>query len=385
MESATNSSIYSNSALMQIKVITTESEFLAIKDCWQQLTNEPLRSWSWNYNWWKHLGQDYQLCLIKAVVDDRMVGIAPFVIETRQGESCLRYIGSGRTCTDYAQLIVDEDYTEEFCEAIAGEVNRKDGPLSSVSLVELEGISADVNSNTLKDSLHGQFWNYQRDLESTWVVDLPDNWDEFVKGRCKSLRRKIRKQMKRYDAGEAVALSTENGLELESAFETLVQLHQERFEAKGEPGCFADKRFYNFLKQAVIDLHAKDQAHIVQCKFHDQVVATHIYLRTESGIQMYQTGIRVESMKDEPGHMILTFVVQDAIARGFKTLDFLRGNERYKRNWGGKPTPLYKVRCVSNRMTSTLKHQAIVNARRCRDWIRDSYRQMNNKSATATK
>ena len=144
---------------MQIKVITTESEFLAIKDCWQQLTNEPLRSWSWNYNWWKHLGQDYQLCLIKAVVDDRMVGIAPFVIETRQGESCLRYIGSGRTCTDYAQLIVDEDYTEEFCEAIAGEVNRKDGPLSSVSLVELEGISADVNSNTLKDSLHGQFWN----------------------------------------------------------------------------------------------------------------------------------------------------------------------------------------------------------------------------------
>lgn len=367
---------------MNIRLITTETEFRQIKDQWKRLTNEPLRSWEWNFNWWKYLGQDYDLRVVIATEGDQVVGIAPFVVESRQGESCLRFIGSGRTCTDYAQLIVADGFTEEFCKAIVGEVIKPDGLLSSVSLIELEGVSADVNSIELPEHFAGDFWNYSRDLESTWVVELPEDWNEFVKQRCKSLRRKIKKSLKRYETGEAVCLNTEDGLDFESAFEKLVELHQQRFTARGEPGCFADRRFYDFLKNAAMELHKEDLVHIVQCRYQDEVVATHLYLMTENGMQMYQTGIQINQMKLEPGHLILSHVVKNAIDRKFKTLDFLRGNERYKRNWGGKPTTLYTVRCVSNRMSSTLKHQMIRGARQIKTWAKESTLLQKKSAAT---
>lgn len=357
---------------MNIIAITSESQFLQLKDQWKKLNNEPLRSWEWNYYWWKFLGQDFELRIIVGTEGDRVVGIAPFIVESRKSEACLRFIGSGRTCTDYAQLIVADGYSEEFCSAIVDEVKRPSGLLSDVLLVELEGVSTDVNSFGLSELLGGEFWNYSRDLESTWVAELPEEWDEFLKQRCKSLRRKIRKGLKRYDSGEAVGLSTEEGLDFEAAFETLVELHQQRFVAKGEPGCFADRRFYDFLKHATMELHEQGLAHIVQCQHLDEVVATHICLMTENGFQMYQSGIQINKMEIEPGHLILTHIFKSAIERGYTNVDFLRGNERYKRNWGGKPTALYTVRCVSNRMSSTFKHQFIRGARQLKNWARDS-------------
>ena len=357
---------------MKIELLESEPAFLAVKDGWNELACEPFQSWEWNYWWWKHLGHDSQLRIITAVKHGKLCGIAPFIVTSRGGETCLRFIGSGEACTDHVQLIVAQDHTHEFCDAIASQTHQKQGFLSDVSLLEFEGVSPASNANTLCERLGNRFWSYRIDLESTWLVRLPSSWETFAAQRHKSLRRKIRKAETRYLTGEAVAKSTKTGLDFESAFDTLVDLHQKRFTSKGEPGVFSDDSFTCFLRNATRELATRGKAEIITAEVCGKPITAQLYLHGSRGPQMYQSGICDQSMKLDPGHLLFVHAITSAIDDGCTEFDFLRGDDKYKRAWGGTPSPLCTIRCVSNRLPSTLKHQVIRGLRQLNSWTKDS-------------
>lgn len=345
---------------MQLQLVDSESDFLALKDGWNELTSEPLQSWEWNYWWWKHLGQESQLRIIAATKNGTLCGVAPFVVDARSGEICARFIGSGKACTDHVRLIAAPEHDEEFCNAIAEQTDQESGLLTDVTLFELEGVSPDSNVHNLCKQLGGQFWSYRLGLPSTWLVSLPDSWETFLAGRHKSLRRKLRKADKRYQSGEAVARSTRDELDFDSAFQTLVELHQSRFVAKGQPGAFSDDRFTEFLRHATGELAARgSKAEILVAEVDGQPIAAHLYLSGSRGLLIYQSGIDSRRMDLEPGHLLLVHQFQQAISQGHSEFDFLRGDDRYKRAWGGQRSPLHTIRCVSSRLPNTLKHQVI--------------------------
>jgi CelD/BcsL family acetyltransferase involved in cellulose biosynthesis len=356
---------------MKIELIESEHDFLALKDGWNELTCEPLSSWEWNYWWWKHLGQNCGLRIIAATRNGALCGVAPLVVDTRGGELCARFIGSGKACTDHVQLIAAPDDVNEFCVAVADQAHQEQGFLSDISLLELEGVSPGSNAHTLCRQMRSRFWNYQLGLESTWPIRLPGSWETFVAERHKSLRRKIRKAEKRYEAGEAVARSTNDDLDFDSAFETLVELHQSRFNSKGQPGVFADEAFAQFLRNATRSLAARgNRAEIVIAEVGGEPVAAQLYLQGSRGPQMYQSGICSRRMNLEPGHLLFVHQLKHAINSGCAEFDFLRGDDRYKRAWGGVQSPLNTIRCVSNRLPNTWKHQLIRGLHQLNSWTK---------------
>ena len=52
---------------------------------------------------------------------------------------------------------------------------------------------------------------------------------------------------------------------------------------------------------------------------------------------LYNSGFHPEAAALSPGLVLLAYVVRDAIGRGRRRFDFLRGEERYKYEFG--PTP----------------------------------------------
>ncbi len=353
---------------MNIRIIQNESDFISIKESWNAIASEPLQSWEWNYWWWKHLAQHNPLRIFAAYQKGIVRGIAPFFVESRHGEKCLRFLGSGKTCTDYLQIIAQDEIKIEFCFAIANEIQNN---LDRVSLVELEGVAGTDYDQLFCERLNDSFWRYDQQLASTWVVDLPKTWDEFAAGRHKSLRRKIRKAEKRYKSGQANVESTRDELGFEEAFDLLAELHQKRFVSKGKRGVFSDARFKDFLKNATRALSEKGHAEIIVCRVDGQPIVAHLYLNGSNGPQMYQSGICDQSMHLEPGHLLFTHTVHRAIDEGHSTFDFLRGDEHYKSLWGGAPIPLYTIRCVSNRFYSTMTHQVIRGLRGIKRALKD--------------
>ena len=103
-----------------------------------------------------------------------------------------------------------------------------------------------------------------------------------------------------------------------------------------------------------------------------ETIAAHLYLQSSRGPQMYQSGICSKRMELEPGHLLFVHQFKHAIESGCAEFDFLRGDDRYKRAWGGRQSSLSTVRCVSNRLPSTLKHQFIRGLHQLHSWTKDS-------------
>ncbi len=355
---------------MDIEVLQSDAQFASLRQSWNQLTDQPLLSWQWHYSWWRNQGDEDQLALIVAREHDRVVAIAPMMIESRGGERCLRFLGSGSTCTDYLQLIVAAGAQLDFPALVADAIVSGIEGLRGVTLIELEGITDDVDHCALHACLEPHFWGYDKRLDSTWVLELPDTWQAFVQTRSKSLRRKLKKAEKRYSSGEARVKSTRGQLQFEDAFQTLVELHQRRFESKGQPGVFADTDFKQFLLEATSALAAEQRAEISVCEIEGRPIVAQLYLTNDRQVQMYQSGVCDQSMRYEPGHLLFTHTIRNAIEAGKKEFDFLRGNEPYKKYWGATECPLFNVRLVANGFSSTLKHQVIRGLRSVKSMVR---------------
>lgn len=369
---------------MNISLIQSDASFRELRSEWNQLSDSPLSCWDWNYAWWTHMQPSHsELSIVIAKENDKILGIAPFMKESRAGETCLRFLGSGTACTDYARIVCSPDVEAPFLEAISREL-RPQGFLSDIRLVELEGIYSAKPVN-LSRELDGEFWTYHKPLESTWIIQLSDTWESFVTSRNASLRRKIRKAERRLDQNEFAVRSTRNDLDLATAFTTLVELHQIRFRSKGEPGVFANPRFESFLSEATKRLVPKDNLEIIVIEHNGIPVVAHLYLVSPTGLQMYQSGVRTDAMKLEPGYLMFTYAIRRSIQEGMPSFDFLRGDEPYKKFWGAAPSRLRVTRCVSNRFGSTVKHQAIRTLRQIKNTLRQSsFSQLLNSSAGST-
>ena len=331
---------------MSLHVITTTAEFETLATEWEGLNDEPLRSFDWHFAWWNHFGDDKELRIYCLRIDGKTIGIAPFFVDHWLGQSRIRFIGSGDTCTDYAQILCEEKYLARFIAAIDADLAEE----LEISMIELEGVTDNDSAPICNEFLATRYWKYSRDLEPTWVLDLPDSWDEFYQGSKKHLKRKIKKANSRLNSPEIKVESTDDGLDFETAFEILVELHQDRFESKGELGVFADQRFYDFLITAARKLYAKGKVEIVIASENGEPFIAQIYLKSQDGPQLYQAGIRSSKMHLEPGHLLLTYGIRRAIENGAAHFDFLRGDQPYKPYWGAKPRELYKTRLVSKKI-----------------------------------
>jgi CelD/BcsL family acetyltransferase involved in cellulose biosynthesis len=337
-----------SSTAFELKTISTIEEFEQLQSPWDSLTNQPLRSFTWSIAWWKNFQHLGTLNILVLQADQQIVAIAPFFVDRWAGQSRLRFIGSGKTCTDYADLIVPDLLRATFTESIA-----KWAIENGICMLELEGVTGDAQQDEFENQLNERFWLYEKELEPTWQLKLNSNWEDFISGSKKSLRRKIRKAEKRLASEQFDARVTSEDLPIDEAFDVLVELHQNRFEDKGEKGAFSDDHFKAFLFEAFTQLSQRNEAEIVVGYADGQAIAAQLYLMGPNGPLLYQAGVRVEAFNHEPGHLLFTYAARKATENGHQIFDFLRGNEPYKPYWGAEPVSLKTVRFVSKKAAPT--------------------------------
>ena len=353
---------------LSIRLVRSTEEFAELETAWNRLAENPLSGFRWHFEWWTQFGDGSQLQIYCLENHGEVVGIAPFFQDRWLGQSRLRFVGSGKACTDYADLIVDRNYRQAFIAAIANETPH----FAGVELIEFEGVDDRGPAESLAAEFSDKSWEYRKTVDACWYLTLPNSWEEFCKAARGSLRRKIRKAEKRLEAKEVVIRSTDDDLDFEIAFATLVKLHQVRFESKGEPGVFADPAFESFLKQSARELCSQQRAEIFIAYVDSKPIGAHFYLLADSGPQFYQGGVLTSRMDLEPGHLMFTYAIKKAIANGYREFDFLRGNEPYKPFWGAVRRELFMVRLVSKKLKPTLVNMAFRFARRSKHLLADA-------------
>ncbi len=356
--------------MSKLKVITDLATLLASKESWNALAGgSPFCRWEWLASWVRHLGSDWELAiLVQADATGKWIGIAPFGIHiSRTGTRRLRFLGSGDACTDYATLICAADDVQKFTANVAEWLKDAfcgNDQCGGYDLIEFDGVAEDdVATNLLAADLQAnRFTTYRDELEGCWVVDLPETWTELNSTFSKSLRRKSNAAARKLTEDQSSMLSSRE-LGLEAVWPKFVQLHQQRREMLGQPGCFASTSFEAFLKDATIQLAESDMAEVVVLVTDGSPIAAVLSFNDGDTKMLYQTGFDVDRCSESPGYLLIVQELQCSIERGFTQFDFLRGDEPYKSRWNTKRIALTRIRLVPPKLSATIRHNLRQSAR----------------------
>jgi CelD/BcsL family acetyltransferase involved in cellulose biosynthesis len=370
---------------MRVFCLKTLAELAPYADDWDRLAaGVPFRSWTWLSHWWRHYGPlgDADglrtslavLCLFDDA--DALVGIAPWYLDcSAMRGRVLRSLGSGEVCSDYLGVLCQPTREEAVVGALADylvENALDDGPDAlRWDLLELDGVDAgDRPTSALADDLAAARCSVHRQANlSCWRLELPTSWESYFASLGKHLRRDARRLERELQAKRVTLRAATRLDELPRALDILVDLHQRRRKALGERGCFASPRFLAFHRDVLPELLRRGMVQLYWLEFEGRPAAAEYHLAGGGVLYVYQSGMEPELLELKPGYLINLMIVRQAIERGYRAYDFLRGDEPYKARLGARQRPGVKYRIVPPRAAAQLRHNLWQAGRNVKNWM----------------
>jgi CelD/BcsL family acetyltransferase involved in cellulose biosynthesis len=176
------------------------------------------------------------------------------------------------------------------------------------------------------------------------VVILPEgaDFDGYLATLGKKGRHEIRRKVRRAEAAGEVRL--EDSTDPVADLEAFVELHQKRF---GEEGLFpateggaASRLFFRRLFEL---LGPDGTIHLTFASVGSRRIAAGIYFETADSYLYFNAGVDPDARDLSPGVVLTARLIERAIAAGKQRLDFLRGHEPYKYEWGARDEPIQRL------------------------------------------
>lgn len=156
-------------------------------------------------------------------------------------------------------------------------------------------------------------------------------------------RHEIRRKVRRAEAAGPVQLVESNDPPAELG--AFIELHQKRW---GEDGLFPETRGGEGSRRFVERLFELfpsplGSVHLTFLEIGGRRVAAAIHFETADRLLFYNAGIDPEARALSPGVCLTERMLRRAVERGLTRLDFLRGNEPYKYDWGAVDEPIQRL------------------------------------------
>ncbi len=365
---------------MRIELLTSSDELQHAADAWRALARDAVfASPDWLIPWWIHLGSRPSpevraprlATLAVRDSDNELVALVPWYLdESRLHGRTLRLLGSGKACTDYLTIPCRQGDEAEVADAIADWLLDNQGRLDfGWDLLVLEAIHlADPMYSRLLERLSGRgAISSTRPVGNCWRAPIPDNWEDYLTMLSKTNRKRARR-LKRdfFQTGRARVVRTTNPEELVNAYELLVKLHTKRWQSRGEAGIFADAGVLEFHRDATARLLATGQLWLASLELDGRQIGSEYCIAAGTTLYSYQSGLDPEMISLEPGALLVVATVEEMIERRYTGFDLLRGDEPYKREWRGVPSPIHDVRVLPGNWNGRLRQslwQAAVSAK----------------------
>ena len=249
---------------------------------------------------------------------------------------------------DYATVLADPADLPSVVEAVAGYLAGPDaGPWDVVDLRRLR--CADPTGDFLAEALGAiemsQGWtlNVEREDVSP-VTTLPEgvDLDGFLSTLGKKARHEIRRKVRRAEAVGEIRL--EDSTDPLHDLEAFIELHQKRWGEDGlfrpGPGGEQSRVFFRRL----FELFGPDgPLRLTFLSVGDRRIASGVHFESDEELLYYNAGVDTDARDLSPGVLMVHAYVTRALAKGIRRLDFLRGNEPYKYDWGAVDEPIRRV------------------------------------------
>jgi CelD/BcsL family acetyltransferase involved in cellulose biosynthesis len=196
----------------------------------------------------------------------------------------------------------------------------------------------------------------QRAAEQNWMVDLEredvcpvatipaevGDLDGFLATVGKKERHEIRRKLRRAQAAGEVALT--ESVEPLADLPAFIDLHQRRWGDAGlfrpTPGGDAGRRF---IRELFEGFGPDGPVKLCFLTVAGRRIGAGITFEYDDTMAYYNAGLDPDARDLSPGVVMVAKYVERAIATGRHRLDFLRGDEPYKYEWGAVDEPIQRL------------------------------------------
>ena len=287
---------------------------------WDQLVDASplpspfLRSW-----WLAGAGGSGRHFLL--VVDDaRLLG--GLALEKRHPMRTVRMMGDGSLCPDHLDLLAAPGHEATVVGLLRDWLCRPGG-----RFLDLQGIRA---GSRLIEALPGRV--RRQPMAVAPFARLPDSPEVYRATLPSQFRKNLRVSAKRL-AAEGVTHQAIRGRTVIQRLDTLRELHQSQWGSRSHFLPVFDRFAAGFAGGC-----AADEVVVHELGNDNLVVATVTAFEVAGRVSLYQGARLTDRRWRDATIVLLAAIIDDACARGFKEVDFLRGDEPYK----GRFTPNHR-------------------------------------------
>jgi CelD/BcsL family acetyltransferase involved in cellulose biosynthesis len=295
----------------------------------------PFLSWTWLAQWAAVFAAERRLEIRRVTdADGDLVAVLP-LYEVAPGT--LELLG-GADVSDYLDLLARAGREEEAWAALlqsrAAERERwllHSVPAASPTVRALPTLGGSC-SLTVTVELE----------ERCPVLSLPSSWDAYLASLSSKHRHELSRKVRRFERevpdGRVVSVHTAG--EVAARLADFLALHRASRTGKAK---FMDARMERFFRAAIPALAAHDGVRLWLLEAGGEPVASFICLEWDGTVGLYNSGFSPARAALSPGLVLLSHVMRDAIVRGCRRFDFLRGEERYKLEFEPRLEDVFRV------------------------------------------
>ncbi len=165
-------------------------------------------------------------------------------------------------------------------------------------------------------------------------VPLPTDFESYFSLLGPQFRRNFRRARKklRRDFKVSYQICGESE-DVNYNMKTFIELHQKRWRAQNQSGVFADRTFRDFHIDVAETFAKKGWLVLFFLMLGDEPVAASYCFKYASKLYGYLSGHDPQYSEYSVGNLLLLHMIESSIREGLIEVDFMRGDEPYKKRW----------------------------------------------------
>ncbi|MCP4141126.1 MAG: GNAT family N-acetyltransferase [Chloroflexi bacterium] len=333
---------------IHIRHIGTTEEFESLENAWSELlvqnhVQSAFLSWEWLFSWWKVYAQKKELWLISAWQNEELVGIIPLMLqdEEKSGFHFRTLFPLGSPHCDVTGVLV-KNIREEILLALSKYLLEQKKLWDTLALNHFT--PNDPALAYIKTIFQEEGLKTREKFSDHYYLELNETWEELHANLSRKFRKNLRRASRLAEGTGKVSMSHYSGSEVTwPTFQKIVDINQHaRF-----PLIYQSPEEQAFHKELSERASKRDLVSIFLLSIDNIPLAYEYGFTYKKRYEAWRAGY---DMRFDPaisiGKLLSKMMTEKAFELNYTEIDFLRGDEAYKRDWNTKTRVYTKTRFV---------------------------------------
>jgi CelD/BcsL family acetyltransferase involved in cellulose biosynthesis len=334
----------------EAQFVTTTDALQSLQPEWERLWRAvpratPFQSPHWLLPWWRHVGRgSLATVAVRCAAHGELVALAPLYVHNDPASARRHLFPLGIATSDYLDWLVLPAWEKEALACLGAHLAR-----SAYEWDVLEWPQLRLDSSLLTLAAARGWRRESSDGEPHPVLALEASRADGAPPIPKRMADKLRYYRRRAARAGSLAYDTADAKSLPVFLDALVRLHGQRWSLRGLPGVLREECILAWHREACALLLRAGLLRLHALRLDGELIAVlHCVADTEPMHERrhyyYLGGFDPRWRELSPGTLLVGHAIEQAIAQGAGTFDFLRGSEPYKYRWGALDQPMCTLR-----------------------------------------